>query len=271
MSKIKHVSFLGKNSSDQRDNSLMEYWKGEGWSFDSVVQKIRDQGLAMKDSEFAWLYNMAVESQRLVNDTNLTAEELKEALTDLLIKVKRLNDVVNGSLDYDPDKASFASAIKVTYNDGTQEVFNEDINEQIKKKYHSTIMALDQAVTVIDAKLKYYKSSSSPSEIEGLDVPVFNHKSPRHKLVLLYELGLLKKIREDYSYLDINDLAKIIGLITGITEKETIKTFAKEIDAIVHNNKTSGKGGSPITNASVKAVRTALLMCGAKITRLPDL
>lgn len=100
---------------------------------------------------------------------------------------------------------------------------------------------------------------------ESEEVISLESNGPRHRLILLYELGLLEKLRTDYSYLDKVKLAQIIGLITGLTTREDIKQIQKEIDPVISNLATSGKGGKPINTKSAKAIIEALRKIGAKI------
>lgn len=101
------------------------------------------------------------------------------------------------------------------------------------------------------------------------DIPEFNHESPRHKLILLHELGILQPLREKYN-ISKQDFARLIGLLTGITDKGAIDTFRKEVDAVIYKQPASGKGGSPYTKGAVKAVKSALLNIGIEAENLPD-
>lgn len=105
---------------------------------------------------------------------------------------------------------------------------------------------------------------------EQIEPIQFDHNSPRHKLILLHELGILKPLRHQYSHLNIAQLAKLIALVTGISDPKKITTLSKEIDAVINNTKTKNtKGGNPINKESVKAVKRALSEIGISVKNLP--
>lgn len=118
------------------------------------------------------------------------------------------------------------------------------------------------------------KKNSSTNENEEFEIPTID--SPRQKLILLHELGILKKLREEYNYLGATGLSRLLFLLLGIKEDNEIKRTNKiknmsgDIDPLIHNRPTSGKGGYVMTKNSVKPVKAALSQIGVKIKNLPD-
>jgi hypothetical protein len=184
----------------------MDYWEKEGFILSDVVDNIKKRGDETLEIEYTWAHNMALNSQALVHDSTLSVDELKSRHIDLLQKIKRLKDVINGSLDKDPDKAHFASVIMVTYEDDTQIIINEGINEKIFEKYKNTILTLQEAVTIVEQKLKYAPVTNAGEE------PGFEFTSNKERALFLHYSGL-------YDYLTGKgltevDLAKVISYFT---------------------------------------------------------
>jgi hypothetical protein len=88
-------------------------------------------------------------------------------------------------------------------------------------------------------------------------------QGPRHKLVLLKELGVLEFLFQAYKNdSPMSKFAQLVALMLGLTSKNDVETIRKECQLILHDSKSSGKGGKAINNESVKAVTFALKRIG---------
>lgn len=104
---------------------------------------------------------------------------------------------------------------------------------------------------------------------ETFDVPEIS--SPRAKLLLLYELGLLQFLDTQYreELKNKQDLARLIALVSGITGRAQVLTLSKEIDNILFGTQT-GKNGTSFTKNALQTVISKLAEVGVtKIKNLP--
>jgi hypothetical protein len=112
--------------------------------------------------------------------------------------------------------------------------------------------------------------------VESITIPSID--SPRHKLVLLKELGLLQELQKNYKTLGHKDLARIICLLCWTTKDleqkkidSIISNLEDEVFLVLFDEEGTGKTGRPINSRSVKIVKDALRALGIKESnRLPD-
>lgn len=217
MNTIKNISFLNAIQSDERDKQHMDYWKKNGFDLSKIVEQIRNEGEEAKESNYAWAHNMSLNAHHIATNQTLTHEQLQEAHVDILNKIKRLYDIINGSMDYDPDKASFASVIKVTESNGKEYIINADVEDKIIKKFNSTILSLQQAIVVIEAKLNGLKKESK----EGIKENLFSLETAFEKMLFLKYSGILESLGNSFTKPDGSPnqvkIAKIIAYLTNET------------------------------------------------------
>ncbi len=133
MKNIKYISFFvdKKNQNDEIDERIMDAWKRKGHELKDMAETIQFTGQKVLKHQLTLAHNIALEAEGIVNDFTLTENQLLEAQTDIHLKIKHLNDIINNSLlDFDPDSACFVAVLKVTCEDESQFTINEGINEK---------------------------------------------------------------------------------------------------------------------------------------------
>jgi hypothetical protein len=128
----------------------------------------------------------------------------------------------------------------------------EDITSPVKCAYRDFLIAKQNSLE----QLQDETISENILPAEGLN-------KVAHKLVLLWELGIIQQLQREYKQLKPIDFARLIGAIVNETEKAKIETIKKTI--IYIGNK---KENDPINPISIKKVKSLLAQFGIETKKI---
>ncbi len=134
-------------------------------------------------------------------------------------QIRNIRDVINGlETDYFKNPESEYDEFIFSFRDIGLNLLDELID----------FMRLEYSDYLKDSNLE--DMSISEIEEDGLE---FN--TTASKIVLMYELGLITKIKEDNPRINISDLSKVLSKITG-TNSETIRRGLNDMNTSSKNN-----------------------------------